>query len=97
MDNRTYLTILYDYYGDLFTEKEKKYFEEYYFSNFSLSEIAENHQVSRNAIHKSIKSVQEKLENYEEKLKLYSNQQKINKIISEIKDEEIKKKLEQLN
>jgi len=97
MDNRTYLTILYDYYGDLFTEKERIYFEEYYFSNFSLSEIAENHQVSRNAIHKSIKSVQEKLENYEEKLKLYSNQQKINKLISEIKDEEIKKKLEQLN
>jgi hypothetical protein len=97
MDNRTYLTILYDYYGDLFTEKERLYFEEYYFSNFSLSEIAENHQVSRNAIHKSIKSVQEKLENYEEKLKLYSNQQKINKLISEIKDEEIKKKLEQLN
>lgn len=97
MDNRTYLTILYDYYGDLFTEKERIYFEEYYFSNFSLSEIAENHQVSRNAIHKSIKSVQEKLENYEEKLKLYNNQQKINKLISEIKDEEIKKKLEQLN
>ncbi|NLD79381.1 MAG: hypothetical protein GX641_03550 [Mollicutes bacterium] len=97
MDNRTYLTILYDYYGDLFTEKERLYFEEYYFSNFSLSEIAENHQVSRNAIHKSIKSVQEKLENYEEKLKLYNNQQKINKLISEIKDEEIKKKLEQLN
>ena len=97
MDNRTYLTILYDYYGDLFTEKERLYFEEYYFSNFSLSEIAENHQVSRNAIHKSIKSVQEKLENYEEKLKLYNNQQKINKLISEIKDEEIKKKLEDLN
>jgi len=97
MDNRTYLTILYDYYGELFSEKERIYFEEYYFSNFSLSEIAENHQVSRNAIHKSIKSVQEKLENYEEKLKLYSNQQKINKLISEIKDEEIKKKLEQLN
>ena len=97
MDNRTYLTILYDYYGELFTEKERIYFEEYYFSNFSLSEIAENHQVSRNAIHKSIKSVQEKLENYEEKLKLYNNQQKINKLISEIKDEEIKKKLEDLN
>lgn len=97
MDNRTYITILYDYYGELFTEKERLYFEEYYFSNFSLSEIAENHQVSRNAIHKNIKSIQEKLENYEEKLKLYHNQQKINKVISEIKDQDLKKKLEDLN
>ncbi len=97
MDNRTYITILYDYYGELFTEKERLYFEEYYFSNFSLSEIAENHQVSRNAIHKNIKSIQEKLENYEEKLKLYHNQQKINKVISEIKDQDLKKKLEDFN
>lgn len=97
MDNRTYITILYDYYGELFTEKERLYFEEYYFSNFSLSEIAENHQVSRNAIHKNIKSIQEKLENYEEKLKLYHNQQKINKVISEIKDQDLKKKLKDLN
>ena len=33
MEDRIYLTMLYDIYGDLLTEKERKYFEAYYFEN----------------------------------------------------------------
>ena len=50
---------------------QKKYFEEYYFNNLSLSEISENEGKSRNAIHKNIKNVVSKLYDYEEKLGLY--------------------------
>ena len=71
MDNRIYLINLYDYYGDLLTDKQKEYFEDYYFDNLSLAEISENNNISRNAIHKQLKEVTLKLENYEKKLMLF--------------------------
>ena len=40
MDERLYLINLYDYYGDLLTQKQKDYFEEYYFNNLTLLEIS---------------------------------------------------------
>ena len=77
MEDRIYLTMLYDIYGDLLTEKERKYFEAYYFDNLSLGEISENMDVSRNAVHKSIKLVIEKLNEFESKLHL---KEKLNEI-----------------
>ena len=61
MEERNYLIILYDFYGELLTDKQRMYFEDYYFNNLSLSEIAENLGVSRNAVHKQLKSSEEKL------------------------------------
>ena len=72
------ITILYDYYGELLTDKQKMYFEDYYFSNLSLQEIAENNNVSRNAIHNSLKDIINKLKYYEDKLKLYEKGKEIN-------------------
>lgn len=95
MDNRIYLINLYDYYGDLLTDKQKKYFEDYYFNNYSLKEISENYNVSRNAIFKQIKDVVNKLSNYEEKLELYSKSLKIKAIISDF-DDKIRKEIEEL-
>ena len=42
MDTRNYLIILYDFYGELFNEKQRLYFENYYLENLSLGEISEN-------------------------------------------------------
>ena len=96
MNEQDKIIILYDYYGELFGDMQKKYFEAYYFDNLSLSEIAINEGKSRNAIHKSIKSVVNKLYEYEDKLKLYSKDEKLKKIISEVKDSKLKKELEGL-
>jgi predicted DNA-binding protein YlxM (UPF0122 family) len=52
--------------------------------------------VSRNAVHKVIKSVEEKLEEYENKLKLYGKSLQLDKIIKSINDDDLKKKLEEL-
>ncbi len=95
MEDRIYLINLYDYYGDLLTEKQKEYFESYYFANLSLSEISENTKVSRNAVHKQLKEVKDLLEHYEEILKLYAKKKKINDIIKDI-DKDIKDKIEEL-
>lgn len=95
MDNRLYLIDLYDYYGELLTEKQKSYFEDYYFNNLTLSEIGDNYNVTRNAIHKQIKEATELLNYYEEKLKLYNKATKINEIIKDL-DEKTKNKIEEL-
>ena len=60
MDKEIYLSSLYDYYSPLLTDKQKDYFEDYYFNNLSLAEIAENNDTSRNAIHKQIKDTENK-------------------------------------
>ena len=64
MEEQEHIIILYDYYGELFSDIQRRYFEAYYFDNLSLSEIAENEDKSRNAVHKSIKSVVKKLYEY---------------------------------
>ncbi len=96
MENRDYLIILYDYYGELLSEDNKRYFEDYYFDNLSLAEIAENNNVSRNNIHKHIKSSEEKLLFFEEKLKLYKRDLEVQLRIENIKDEKIRKEVEKI-
>ena len=79
--DRIYLNDLYDLYNSLLSDKEKLTFEDYYQNDLSLSEIAQNYNVTRNAIHKSIKNVENKLTSYEDKLKLYKKKQEILKLI----------------
>ena len=95
MHSRFELIDLYDLYGELFTKKQQEYFEDYYFSNLSLAEIAENRKVSRNAIHNQIKNTEEKLLYYEENLKLYHRNQKIKQLIQPL-DESIRSSIEEL-
>lgn len=96
MENNIYLSTLYDYYGELLTEKQKNYFESYYFDNLSLQEIADDEGVSRNAVHKTLTAITEKLYFYEDKLNLYKNREKINELLKDIKDEKIKERINEL-
>lgn len=95
MEEQLLLSSLYDYYGCLLTDKQRMYFEDYYFDNLTLSEMSENYNISRNAIHKSLKEVEEKLYFYEEKLKLLSKANQINEIIYDL-DEKLKEKINKL-
>lgn len=95
MEETLYITSLYDYYGELLTEKQQEYFEDYYFNNLTLSEIASNNDISRNAVHKQIKDTVSKLENYEEKLKLLEKKKRIEKIIQNL-DPKVQDKIKEL-
>ena len=97
MDERIYLIDLYDIYGELLDDKKKEYFESYYFDNLSLGEISENLGISRNAVHKQLKVVEEYLRFYEEKLELYSKRKELESIISKMDDNSLKEKLENLS
>ena len=90
-----YYETLFDYYGDLFTDKQKEYFIDYYFNNLTLQEIADNNGVSKNAVHKNIKDITKKLDYYESKLNLYKNKNKIEELIKNI-DKNIKEQIEEL-
>lgn len=70
IEQREELIELYDVYCNLLTDKQREYFEEYYFDDLSISEIALNHEISRNAVHDQLKRVIANLEDYEEKLQL---------------------------
>jgi len=96
MEERDKLIILYDFYSELLTDKQKEFFEDYYFSNLSLGEIAENTGLSRNAIHKNIKTVEDKLYFYEEKLELYKKRLELEEIIKEIDNKNIVDRLQNL-
>ena len=67
MEDVVYFNELYDLYGDLLTDKQREYFEEYYFNNLSYAEMAEDFDVSRNAIFKQLHITTDKLEEYESK------------------------------
>ena len=96
MEKLVYLNNLFDLYGDLLTDKQKRYFKDYYFDNLSYGEISEKYNISRNAIFHQLKIIEEKLEYYEEKLKLYSKKNTIDDIIKIIDNKEIKIILEGL-
>jgi len=83
-DKREELISLYDVYGVLLTDKQKSYFEEYYFDDLSFSEIALNHGISRNGVFDQNKRVANILALYEDiKLKdLLKSNKKNNKFKS---------------
>ena len=93
MKREVYLTILFDYYESLLSDKDKDYFKAYYFDNLSLGEIASNLDISRNAVHKRLKKIEDILENYEEKLKLFEKEKKIMSLIS---DEKLKEDIKNI-
>ncbi|MDD4000598.1 MAG: hypothetical protein PHX62_06875 [Bacilli bacterium] len=70
LDKKEHYINLFDFYEELLNDKQKKYFREYYFQDFSLGEMAENYQVTRNAIYDHLRKIAALLDLYEEKLGL---------------------------
>lgn len=51
MKNQTYrMTMLFDFYGELLTDRQKEFFDLYYNEDLSLAEIAENYGISRQGV-----------------------------------------------
>ncbi len=89
MDRIVYLNILYDCYKELFTQKQQMYFESYYWEDLSLSEIAENNDVSRNAVHNQLKIMEDKLIELEEKLQINKKKNKIIELLNNRIDDKL--------
>ena len=63
-------TLLYDFYGELLTARQKQVYESVVLEDYSLSEVAEELGISRQGVHDMIRRCNRILEEYEEKLQL---------------------------
>ena len=82
------INLLMDCYQDLLTEKQQTYLELYYEEDFSLSEIAEELDVSRNAVYDNLKRAVILLEDYEKKLHLLEKHRQRLYLIDKIEKEQ---------
>lgn len=78
------LSMLYDFYSELLTDKQRDFFDRYYFQDLSLHEIAEELNISPQGVSDLIKRTEKILTRYESKLKLVENHIKLSSAISEI-------------
>lgn len=87
-------SLLYDFYGELLTEHQKRVFEDVVLNDYSLSEVAQDLSISRQGVHDMIKRCNKILEDYESKLHLVERfiriREKVNRIHDLTGDEEIK-------
>ncbi|MFI8686301.1 putative DNA-binding protein [Rossellomorea sp. NPDC077527] len=79
------MNYLYDFYQSLLTPKQRSYMSLYYLDDFSLGEIAEEYNVSRQAVYDNIKRTEAMIEEYEEKLLLFKKFQERNEILDELR------------
>lgn len=84
MDKILEKTLLYDFYGQLLTQKQQQIFDMYYLNDFSLSEIGEQLGISRQAVRDSLNHSKNLLQNYEDKLCLVDKFLKHKNIIIQI-------------
>ena len=68
MKNQTYrMTMLYDFYGELLTERQREFFDLYYNEDLSLSEIAENNGITRQGVRDVIVRAENTMQEMEDK------------------------------
>ncbi len=75
---------LYDFYHPLLTSKQQHYMSLYYRNDLSLSEIAEECKVSRQAVYDTIKRTEHLVEDYEQKLKLYEKYKRRQQLLKQL-------------
>ncbi|MCA1040746.1 putative DNA-binding protein [Bacillus infantis] len=85
LEKTTRMNYLYDFYQSLLTPKQRSYMSLYYLDDYSLGEIAEEYDVSRQAVYDNIKRTEAMLEEYEEKLLLFEKFQQRSKLIREMR------------
>ena len=94
MDKKVEISMLIQIYGKLLTEKQLDILDDYYNMDLSLSEIAENNKITRQAVRDIIKKGEKKLFEFEEKLqimkKMLKQEKQISNILSELTQIETK-------
>lgn len=79
--------LLIDYYGSLLTHHQNEILDEYYNNDLSMNEIADNLGISKSAVQDLIKRSLVQLNDYEKKLKLIETDEKLDKILEQMRSE----------
>ena len=90
MEEKIEQAYLYDFYGELLNEHQRRIYEDFVFNDFSLGEIASEEGISRQGVHDMIRRCTRTLEGYEEKLhqiaKFQATKKKVAKIDALVKE-----------
>ena len=101
MDEILRASMLFDFYGELLTDKQKSIFEMFYLNDLSLTEIGQELNISRQAVRDQLKRTEKILSEYEDKLMLlerfYEQKKLVRKIKSIIEDIENNSNLDSVN
>ena len=88
MEQNVEISMLNEIYGALLTKKQYEIIDDYYNQDLSLSEIAENNEITRQAVRDILKKGEKKLFEYEEKLgfmkRMLNQEKKIEKVLAEL-------------
>ncbi|KQL44343.1 hypothetical protein AN963_23355 [Brevibacillus choshinensis] len=103
LEKTNQVNLLFDFYAPLLKGKQREYLELYYLDDLSLSEIAEMHEVSRQAVYDHIKRAEKQLFEYDQKLHLADrHEQRMNvlnrmkELVNELADSEARDELNTL-
>ena len=80
------MAMLYDFYGDLLTPRQKEFYDLYYNDDLSLSEIAENYDITRQGVRDIIVRAERALEDIEEKTGLIQRYYRTRAALSSLRD-----------
>lgn len=93
MKKVVYYNQLFDAYKKLLKEEEQQIFADYYEEDLSMQEIADNITISKSAVGKKIKNIEQKLDTYEQKLKIVEKNQILENLLEEKDLDKIKEKI----
>ena len=94
--------LLYDFYGELLTDHQKKVYEDAVYNDLSLVEIAEEYDISKQGVHDLLKRCTNSLESYEKRLHMIERTDRIRRQLdglraaatdTELKDEELRSRI----
>ena len=87
MKNQAYrMAMLFDFYGDLLTDRQKEFYDLYYNDDLSLAEIAENYDITRQGVRDIIVRAERTLEGIEEKTGLIKRYHRTRSTTAMLKD-----------
>lgn len=86
LDKVLKIASLIDFYGALLTEKQRRCLELHYLEDWSLAEIAEEFEVSRQAVHDILRRSEQMLVSYEERLGLIERYARIESSIKKLEE-----------
>jgi predicted DNA-binding protein YlxM (UPF0122 family) len=103
LEKTNQVNLLFDFYAPLLKGKQREYLELYYLDDLSLGEIAEMHEVSRQAVYDHIKRAEKQLFEYEEKLLLAAKHEqrsailkRMRQVVQELAESDAREELETL-
>lgn len=84
LEKTTRMNFLFDFYQSLLTDKQRSYMHLYYLDDHSLGEIADEYNISRQAVYDNIRRTDAMLEEYEDKLRLFEKFQQRKDVMEQL-------------